>query len=157
MLIDKTAFENVETILHNNGSIQRFESESGKILGRMMITLGEIPANLGIEQSDGARAFIGSFDFYDSEVGIAINPRTKELSSGLWVTPQKEGAEAPAQDWIEFFLKTLVDSFGDDGSFGVPIYAFVNDTTSMTVIPGNDMLTEENFSTKCAPNTGDVN
>lgn len=36
---------------------------------------------------------------------------------------------------MEFFIKTLVTHIAEDGSFGVPIYSFVNDTCDMTVIP----------------------
>ena len=56
-------------------------------------------------------------------------------ATGLWVTPQEEDAEAPARDWIEFFIKTLVSSINEDGSYGSPIYSLVNDTADLTVVP----------------------
>jgi len=135
MLIDKAAFEQVEETLRKNGSIERFERESGKILGRMMITLGEVPENLDIDVPEHAHVFIGSFDFYNSTIGIVMNPDTKQVCSGIWTMPQKNGAEEPSRDWIDFFVATLLKSFKDDGSFGIPIYSFVNDTSDMTIIP----------------------
>ena len=59
----------------------------------------------------------------------------RKLATGLWVTPQEEDAEAPARDWIEVFIKTLVSSINEDGSYGVPIYSLVNDNADLTVVP----------------------
>jgi hypothetical protein len=36
---------------------------------------------------------------------------------------------------VEFFIKTLMQSIEPDGSFGVPVYSFVSDTSDMTVVP----------------------
>lgn len=135
MITDVEAFQVVEKTLRDNGELQEFEKESGEVLGRMMITLGEVPPDLEIEVPEGSCVFIGSFDFYDSVIGIVINPATKQAASGIWITPQVEGAEPPAEDWIEFFVKTLVGSFADDGSYGYPIFSFVNDTADMTIVP----------------------
>lgn len=46
MLIDQQAFKILEEGLTEEGKIEKFEKESGKILGSVMITLGEIPSNL---------------------------------------------------------------------------------------------------------------
>ena len=34
-----------------------------------------------------------------------------------------------------FFIKTLMQSIEPDGSFGVPVYSFVSDTSDITVVP----------------------
>ena len=87
-------FDKVEEILKSNGRISEFEKEYGKIKGRMMITVGEIPDELGvtIEGDKKPTAFEASFDFYDSIIGVALYTDTKEAATGLWVTPQKQGA-----------------------------------------------------------------
>ena len=97
----------------------------------------DIPEGIAVEERDSKApvAFEASFDFYDSTVGLAIYTTDRQLATGLWVTPQEDGAEAPAEDWVEFFIKTLVTHIAEDGSFGVPIYSFVNDTCDMTVVP----------------------
>lgn len=137
MLVDQKMFDTVEAMLRENGSIERFENECGEIKGRMMITITDIPEGIDVEAHDGKIpvAFEASFDFYDSTVGLAIYTTDRKLATGLWVTPQKDGAEAPTEDWVEFFIKTLVTHIAEDGSFGVPIYSFVNDTCDMTVVP----------------------
>ena len=61
----------------------------------------------------------------------------KELKilSPLWVTEQTENAEQPDKVWIKFFLTTLAENISDDGSFGVPMYTFLNDNSDFTVVP----------------------
>lgn len=137
MLVDQKMFDTVEAILRKNGSIERFENECGEIKGRMMITMTDIPEGIPVDENDGKTpvAFEASFDFYDSTVGLAIYTTDRKLATGVWVTPQEDGAEAPAEDWVEFFIKTLVTHIAEDGSYGVPIYSFVNDTCDMTVVP----------------------
>ena len=130
------AFENLERILTEDGTIAGFEGENGKILGWMMIDLCEIPDNLKgeIEITESTYAFQGTFDFYDVALGIALDVKTMEVKGGLWLTPQAEQYEEPASELIEYFIETLVKGI-DNGSFGVPMYAFVNDTSSFEVYP----------------------
>ena len=130
-------FETVESILRNNGSIEHFEKEYGEIKGRMMITMTDIPEGISVNKTEGKApiAFEASFDFYDSTIGLAIYTADLQSATGVWVTPQKDGAEAPSEDWVEFFVKTLVDHIAEDGTFCVPIYSFVNDNCDMTVVP----------------------
>lgn len=135
MLRDPEMFDVVENILTENGTIDNFEKENGKIKGRMMITLTEIPEELGIQGGEGIHAFDCSFDFYEASIGLAINTATRELAGGLWVTPQVEGADAPDETWVEFFIKTLVENIDEDGSFGVPMYTFTTDEADFTVVP----------------------
>ena len=125
MLADKKQFEIVEEALRRNGAIERFEQECGQIKGRMMITVTDVPDGIEVKEN-GDRipvAFKASFDFYDAAVGLAIYTEEKELAIGLWITPQEEGAEAPAAEWIEFFIKTLVSNITEDGSYGYPMYS----------------------------------
>lgn len=51
------------------------------------------------------------------------------------ITLQKDGADPPTREWIDFFVKKLLESIDEDGSYGVPIYLFVNDTRDMTIVP----------------------
>lgn len=136
MLSNVEAFDKLESILVEDGTIAKFEEESGKILGRMMIDLCEIPENLKgeIELTDSIYAFQGTFDFYDVALGIALDVRIMEVKSGLWITPQTEQYDEPSQEWVEYFIETLVKGI-NDGAFGVPIYTFVNDASSFEVYP----------------------
>ena len=137
MLADKELFDYVESELKARGIIDDFEKENGKIKGRMMITQIEFPEELEIEVPEGVRplAFQGSFDFYDCAIGIGIDWNTLEAFTQLWVTPQIEGANKPDEHWIRFFLKTLIENFKEDGSYGVPMYSFMTRTSDFTVVP----------------------
>lgn len=135
MLINEELFNTVEQKLIENGTISDFEKNNGKIKGRMMITTAAIPDNITIENTDSLFAFECSFDFYDSIIGIAIYVNTLRVASPLWVTPQIENAEEPAKEWVEFFLQTLTENIAHKDSFGIPMYTFVNDTSSFTVVP----------------------
>ena len=64
MLVDKEMFFKVENILREQGILEKFEEENGEITGHMMITMTEIPPELGIDKvSDNMRVFCASFDF----------------------------------------------------------------------------------------------
>ena len=136
MLINEELFERVEKSLSKNGTIERFEKENGKITGRMMITLTDVPENIEIvKNTKSAYAFECSFDFYDVSLGIVLDVTELEVISPIWATEQIPDSEQPDSVWIEFFLKTLVKNISDDGSFGVPIYTFLNDNSDFTVVP----------------------
>lgn len=49
MLIDPIKFNELEVLLREKGRLEEFEKESGKILGRAMITLGEVSKELKCE------------------------------------------------------------------------------------------------------------
>lgn len=57
------------------------------------------------------------------------------------ITLQKDGADPPTREWIDFFVKKLLESIDEDGSYGVPIYLFVNDTRDMTIVPSKPEAT----------------
>ena len=137
MLIDKEMFDTVEMILRQTGQLEEFESQYGKVKGRMMITRAQMPDGIDIKYIPDRtpQAFEASFDFYDSTLAIAIYPELKEAATGIWVTSQRDGADTPAQDWINFFVEKLVESIDEDGSYGIPIYSFVTDTCDMTIVP----------------------
>ena len=48
MLAAKEMFFKIENILREQGVLEKFEEENGKITGHMMITMTEIPPELGI-------------------------------------------------------------------------------------------------------------
>ena len=137
MLADEKLFAVVEDVLTKNGAIARFEAENGPIRGRMMIMRTVIPEGIEYKRIAGKMptAFEASFDFYDAAVGLALDTVTMQAATGVWVTPQAEGAEAPAREWIDFFVEKLMGSFNSDGSYGTPVYSFVTDTCDMTVVP----------------------
>ena len=141
MLIDPSSFKRLEDSLIEQGKIEKFEKESGKILGRVMITIGSIPDDIKEDvlrdnEEDDLIIFNCSFDFYNSTLGIAIYKKDFKLASRIWITEQEEGAEKPSQDWIEFFIRLLVEYVieSNDG-FGYPIYAFINNDSEMVIVP----------------------
>ena len=137
MLRDEKLFEIVENTLIENGTIAAFEKEYGKIKGRMMITLVDIPESIEVQLTGDKKpyAFEASFDFFDASIGLALYTDTKQVASGLWITPQKENAEKLSDDWINFFIEKLLSAIRDDGSFGIPVYSLINDNCDITVIP----------------------
>ena len=141
MLIDPSSFKRLEDSLIEQGKIEKFEKESGKILGRVMVTIGSIPDDIKEDvlrdnEEDDLIIFNCSFDFYNSTLGIALYKKDFKLASRIWITEQEEGAEKPSQDWIEFFIRLLVEYVieSNDG-FGYPIYAFVNNDSEMVIVP----------------------
>ena len=141
MLIDSSSFKRLEESLIEQGKIEKFEKESGKILGRVMITIGNIPDDIKEDilidnEEDDLIIFNCSFDFYKSILGIALYKKDLKLASRIWITEQEDGAEEPSQDWIEFFIRLLVENVveSNDG-FGYPIYAFVNNDSEMVIVP----------------------
>ena len=138
MLFNIDRFDNIENLLAKEGKIAKFEKENGEIKGRMMIDIVQPPENLNIQIPDDFYAFGASFDFYDCSIGMVLNPKTLKAGSGIWVTEQVEGAEPPSQEWINFFVETLVNHIEPDGSFGYPMFTFATDTADMTVVPTKD-------------------
>lgn len=141
MLIDSIKFNELEVLLREKGKLKEFEKESGKILGRAMITLGEVPEELKCEvlndySENDVYVFNCSFDFYDSYLGIALEKQSLRPVSNIWITEQQEGSDIPSQDWIEFFVRILVEYVTqNDGGFGVPLYIFLNDDSELVIEP----------------------
>ena len=137
MITDINLFNEVEKTLLDNGKLRAFENENGEVRGRMMITTSTIPEEIAgeIVCSDDITAFTASLDFYDMTMSVAVCTKTKKIVSGIWVTSQKENAEQPSTEWVSFFLEKVVEAIDEDGSFGVPIYSFITDTSDMTVVP----------------------
>ncbi len=137
MLANPEAFHTVEEALKAMGVLEKFEKENGPVLGRTMITLTEIPESIPVERQDreNLTAFEISFDFCNVALGIAVDVKKKTLETSVWGRSQTPGAERPAQEWVKFFLNTLFEHIGDDGSFGIPMYSFVNNTSDFTAVP----------------------
>lgn len=136
MLTDKAAFDAVEQLLTENGTIAQFEAENGPVTGRMLVDLGEIPSTLRdeVQTDDNTVIFRGSFDFCNSAVGIALNVKTLKPMSRVWMEEQKLGAYQVSEEFVRYFLAVLVDGI-HDGTYSVPIYCFLNDTASFEVYP----------------------
>ncbi|WP_311482014.1 hypothetical protein [uncultured Anaerococcus sp.] len=141
MLIDPIKFNELEVVLREKGKLEEFEKESGEILGRAMITLGEIPEELKREvlkdyNDKEVYVFNCSFDFYDSYLGIALEKQSLRPISSIWITDQQEGSDVPSQDWIKFFVRVLAEYvINNDGGFGIPLYIFVNDDSELVIEP----------------------
>ena len=141
MLIDEKMFYYVETSLKEESKIEEFEKESGEILGRVMISLGKVPDDLKNEvlkdyEEDQVYVFNCSFYFYDSYLGIALDKQSLNPISSIWISEQRGNADPPSQDWVEFFVRILIEYFVEkqDG-FGIPLYIFVNNDSEMVIEP----------------------
>ena len=154
MLNNPEQFKNVETALKAMGTIKAFEDENGPILGRVMITTTEIPEGMNVQRTDkeNLTAFEASFDFCNVALGIVVDTKKKTLESSVWGKYQVPGAQRPSEEWVKFFIRTLFEHIGDDGSYGIPMYSFVNNTADFTAVPTapmpmeaviNDELTED--------------
>ena len=137
MLNEPELFRAAEAGLKSMGVIERFEAENGPILGRMMITLTQIPESVPIQREDreNLTAFEASFDFCNVALGVAVDTKKRTLESSVWGRYQTPGAERPSEEWVKFFIQTLVEHIGGDGSYGVPMYSFVNNTSDFTAVP----------------------
>lgn len=141
VLVDKEKFDFVENTLVKNGTIDRFESDNGKITGRMMITLTEIPEEIlsADLRNKQCHAFECSFDFYDASLGVALDTKSLECLTGIWITQQSDNAILPNKEWQDFFIETLVKYIDKNGNFSVPIYVFLNDNSDFAVVPTVDI------------------
>ena len=137
MLSDPVQFKAVEEGLAGMGVIEKFESENGAILGRAMITLTDIPESMEVKRTDREKltAFEMTFDFCNVALGIAVDTKRKTLESSVWGRYQAPGAQPPSEEWVKFFIRTLFENIGDDGTYGIPMYCFVNDTADFTAVP----------------------
>ena len=137
MLADEKIFAELESVLKDKGVIERFEKENGKIIGRMMIIPGDVPEDLKgqVNLGDDDTVFIGTFDFYDCSVGMAINTKTMQAKSGLWITEHSKSAEPPSEEWCEFFIETVVKYIRPDRSYAHPLYTFCSESADFTVVP----------------------
>ena len=137
MLTNPEQFANVEAGLKAMGVIETFEAENGAILGRMMITTTDIPESIPVkrEDRDNLVAFEASFDFCNVALGVVADPVRKTLESSVWGRYQTPGAERPSEEWVKFFLTTLFEHIASDGSYGIPMYSFVNNTSDFTAVP----------------------
>lgn len=137
MLKNPELFKHVESGLRSMGTIRAFEDEHGKILGRAMITLTDIPESIELKREDreNLTAFEITFDFCNVALGIAVDTKRKTLESSVWGRYQAPNAQRPSEEWIRFFIRTLFENIGEDGAFGIPMYCFVNNTADFTAVP----------------------
>ena len=137
MLIDKKQFELIEQSLKENGKLAEFESEHGEVLGRMMITLGALPADMEkeAETAAGAVVFECSFDFCDVVFGIAVDVKTLKVVVPVWTRYQTESEEEPVREWYTFFIKTLFQYISLNGTYSVPVCAFINNEATFSYSP----------------------
>ena len=141
MLIDAKMFNDVEVFLRERGELDKFEKESGAILGRAMVTYGAVPEDLKEKVLQGrdeeeVYVFNCSFDFYDSYLGMAMDKQSMRPVGNIWGTAQVEGSERPGQDWIEFFVRIVAEYVvKNKDRFGLPLYIFLNDDAELVIEP----------------------
>ena len=137
MLIDKKLFDEIERSLRENGELPAFESESGEVLGRMMITTGTLPEELAAEAKldEKTVVFECSFDFCDVVFGVAVDIKTLKVVVPLWTMYQTDDVEEPAREWSTFFIKTLFRYISFDGTYRVPVCTFINNEATYSYAP----------------------
>ena len=133
MLSNPDMFDTIVSVCRERGVIDRFEAENGEIKGHMMIDTIDMPDDVSLypNASGNIFAFEASFDFMDTRIGLALCIPSVEAASGIWFI----NGEEPDNVWVEFFVKTLVENIPPDGGFGVPLYTFLTDEASFTVVP----------------------
>jgi hypothetical protein len=138
MLSNPEMLATVEATCRERGVIDKFEAENGEIKGHMMIDVVKMPDNVSLypNVSEDYTAFEASFDFMDSKIGFAFCTKSIKAVSDFWCWNGRDDKE-PDKVWIELFVQTLVESIEPDGSYGVPIYTFISDTGSFSVVPSN--------------------
>lgn len=67
-------------------------------------------------------------------MNIAFDPQTLEPLTGLWLNYQSDTDETPTQDWVEFFVTTILKHV-TPGDIWLPIYSFVADVGDLTIVP----------------------
>jgi len=136
MLSNPDLFATVESVCRERGIIERFEKENGKVKGRMMIDAVVLPNDISLyaNADNNAIAFEASFDFMDTKIGFVFSVEKIEAASDLWYHGSTDG-NSPDDVWVELFVKTLVESIEPDGSYGIPIYVFISDTGSFSIVP----------------------
>lgn len=139
MLADKAKFDAVEKALTDSGFFSSFEKQNGKLAGRMMIDVIELPEEFAdkVVLKDGDIVFRGTFDISDCELGVAVNPAKKEIASGLWVKKQTEKNETIPDNWKDLFIRTITSHVGEDGSFKVPMFTFIGKKGDITIVPSS--------------------
>lgn len=125
MLIDESSFKAFESEMRESGKLEAFITENGEVSGRMMVTVGEPPADSEIEVGSDEAALIGSFDFMDCAMGIVFNPAARTPSSGIWVIRQSEDARPPQQRFIGMFAEKLMAGISEDGTLRMPVCALI--------------------------------
>jgi len=136
MLSNPELFTTVESACYEKGIIERFEKENGKVKGRMMIDGIDLPNDIPLypNADNNSIAFEASFDFMDIKIGFVFSVDKIEAASNLWYHGSKDG-NSPDNVWVELFVKTIVESIEPDGSYGIPIYVFISDTGSFSIVP----------------------
>ena len=126
MLKNKEDFDRVEKELTEEGTIKEFTDLNGKIEGRMMISVGEPPEDLELDLPPDVEPliYIGSFDFMNAEIGIAMNKETFMPESGVWITPQEDDAVIPSDEWLDLFIEILVENQKRNGEIPKTIFVF---------------------------------
>ncbi len=139
MLINRKQFELIEQSLKENGQLAAFENEHGKVLGRMMITLGKLPVELEAEAQldDNAVVFECSFDFCNVVFGVAVDIKNLKVVVPMWTMYQTDEVEEPAREWSTFFIKTLFSHISFDGTYKVPVCTFINNEETFSYAPEN--------------------
>lgn len=87
MLKNPELFKNVETGLRSMGTIKAFEDEHGKIIGRAMINLTDIPESVEVKRPDreNLTAFEITFDFYNVALGIVVDTKKRPWKAACGV------------------------------------------------------------------------
>ena len=91
-----------------------------------MISIGEPPEDLELDLPPDAEPliYIGSFDFMNAEIGIAMNKETFMPESGVWITPQEDDAVIPSDEWLDLFIEILVENQKRNGDDPKTIFVF---------------------------------
>jgi hypothetical protein len=64
-----------------------------------------------------------------------VDTKKKTLESSVWGRYQAPNAQRPSDEWVKFFIRTLFENIAPDGTYGIPMYSFVNNKADFTAVP----------------------
>jgi len=135
MLLEEKMFDKVEQMLEEDGTMEEFRADGGDAVCRMMITGGEVPEQLELEQKENVAAFFCSFDVIDTILGIAYDTKELKPVSGIFSAPQKEGAQEPDGELGAFFVQLVDENIGPEGKCPLPMFIWVNEGGPLVILP----------------------
>ena len=136
MLANKEFFDSIEKVLRDNGTIDKFEKEHGRITRRVLITTQKISEDEKLMYGNNGylRSYNITFEPGRSSVYVIIDTKAKELYTNPMAVGEKDKIDPPAKPVIEHAIKIILDNIDDtDKIEDAPLCAFLNDSSDIVV------------------------
>lgn len=146
MLANKEFFDSIEKVLRENGTLDKFESEHGKIKRRVLITNAKIPEDEQMRYGNNGylRAYTMTFDPGRAAIYAVIDTKAKELYTNPMAIGPKDKINPPDNTIIEHVLNIIMEQIDDpDKIDDAPMCAFINDESDVTVTLTGDIAEDQ--------------